>query len=217
MQTGETQLIHLDGWPMRLRLPATPSPHPLILMLHGWTGDENAMWIFAARLPAEALLVAPRGLYPSALGGYGWHPEVAGAWSSVSDFRPAAQKINEILIPENFPSADFSSLRLVGFSQGAALAFVYALLYPAQVKSLAGLSGFLPDGAGSLVEGQPLRDRPIFMAHGTRDELVPVERARRAADLLRQAGAQVHYCEDDVGHKLSLDCFRALQTFFEHN
>jgi predicted esterase len=53
------------------------------------------------------------------------------------------------------------------------------------------------------------------MAHGTLDELVPVVRARQAVALLQQAGAQVDYCEDNVGHKLSATCFRSMQVFFE--
>jgi predicted esterase len=52
------------------------------------------------------------------------------------------------------------------------------------------------------------------MAHGTQDALVPVARARQARQILLEAGAQVTYCEDDVGHKLSASCFRGLETFF---
>ena len=32
--------------------------------------------------------------------------------------------------------------------------------------------------------------------------------------LLEQAGARVTYCEDDVGRKLSRNCFRSMKTFF---
>jgi hypothetical protein len=32
--------------------------------------------------------------------------------------------------------------------------------------------------------------------------------------LLEQAGAQITYCESEVGHKVSADCLRALETFF---
>jgi predicted esterase len=55
----------------------------------------------------------------------------------------------------------------------------------------------------------------VFVAHGTRDELVPIERGRHTVQTLEQAGAQVTYCEDDVGHKLSAACFRALEAFFK--
>jgi predicted esterase len=32
--------------------------------------------------------------------------------------------------------------------------------------------------------------------------------------LLENAGAQVSFCEAEVGHKVSADCLRALQSFF---
>ena len=216
-ETDLTQTVEIDGWVVRQRAPAGDGLHPLVLMLHGWTGDENSMMVFATRLPKDAWLVSPRGLYSAPLGGYSWHTHKSKAWPWVDDFYPALESLQSLLIPQNFPSADLSSLRLVGFSQGAALAYTFALTYPARVRALAGLSGFLPDGAVALARDLPLRDKPVFIAHGTQDELVPVERARQAADLLKQAGAKVAYCEDEVGHKLSADCFRGMQYFFEHN
>jgi phospholipase/carboxylesterase len=173
------------------------------------------MWVFATRLPKDAWLVAPRGLYKAPLGGYSWYAQKSKAWPWVDDFYPALESLQTLLTVENFPLADFNKLRLVGFSQGAALAYTYALSFSGRVRSLAGLSGFLPDGANALVRDLPLRDKPVFIAHGKQDMLVPVERARQAVELLNQAGARVSYCEDDVGHKLSANCFRGMQAFFE--
>lgn len=203
---------------MRVRVPKGDGPFPVLLLLHGWTGDENAMWVFARRFPAGLLLIAPRGLYPTPLGGYGWHDPLAGAWPSVRHFQPAIEALEDLLYPGNFPQADFDTpLRIVGFSQGAALALTFALQKPEAVRSLAGLAGFLPEGAAALAAGRPLLGKPVFLAHGTQDELVPVERAREAVRILQNAGAQVHYCEDDVGHKLSAACYDSLAAFLARN
>jgi len=209
------ELRQLDGWVVRQRTPEGPGPHPLLLLLHGWTGDENAMWIFANRLPENALLVAPRGLYPTALGGYGWQPALGRTWPDLEDFRPAMEALWNLLAPQNFPSAELAQIRLAGFSQGAALAYALALAYPQRVQALAGLSGFAPGGVEPLLRSQPLAGKACFMAHGTQDALVPVARARQARQTLMEAGAQVTYCEDDVGHKLSASCFRGMGKFFE--
>lgn len=213
---------HLANWHLRLRIPDGEGPHPVILMLHGWTGDENAMWIFNSRLPKDALLIAPRGLYGTPLGGYGWHTYQNGVWPIVEDFRPSVNALIELLTPEYFMNLDidisrFSSTHIVGFSQGAALAFSLALMHPERVISIAGLSGFLPEGSSSFITHEPLIGKKVFLAHGTTDKLVPVERARNAVDLLRTAGAEVTYCEDDVGHKLSASCFRGMESFFAIN
>jgi phospholipase/carboxylesterase len=210
-----TKILQTGQWVIRMREPGGDGPHPVLLLLHGWTGDENSMWIFAGRLPKDNLLIAPRGLHASPLGGYSWHPHHEKRWPSVEDLRPAVEALLELLSPETFPRGDFSTLGLVGFSQGAALVYSFSLLRPERVTALAGLSGFMAEGAAPLADGMPLKGKPAFVAHGTLDERVPVERARQAVEVLEKAGAQATYCEDEVGHKLSVTCFRGLEAFFK--
>jgi phospholipase/carboxylesterase len=172
------------------------------------------MWIFSSRLPRQGLLIAPRGLYPAPSSGYGWHAYRPGSTPQVNEYYPAIAKLRNLLSAHNFPTADFSKLNLVGFSQGAALAFTFLLTHPELIQSAAGLSGFLPEGAGDLASQQPIRAKRVFIAHGTQDQLVPVALARQAIETLEHAGAIVTYCEDEVGHKLSASCFRGLEAFF---
>ena len=212
---GNRMDCQTSDWVIRQQSPPGDGPHRVILLLHGWTGDENSMWVFTPRMPKNAFLIAPRGLYLSPLGGYAWHPDLENAIPWVDDFRSAVDALQEILTPACFPTADFSNLSVVGFSQGAALAYSIALLFPHRVRTVVGLSGFMPDGAEALARNRPLLGKPVFVAHGRQDDLVPITRARQAVDLLEQAGAQVSYCEDDVGHKLSLSCFRGLEAFLE--
>jgi phospholipase/carboxylesterase len=209
------QTLQLDQWVARTRQPEGSGPFPVYLLLHGLTGDEDVMWIFASRLPKNVLIIAPRGLHSSALGGYSWLPELERQWPLIVDFRPVVEALLELLTPNFFPSADFSNLNLVGFSQGAALAYTFGLLHAEKVQALAGLSGFLPEDAPDYVTDQSLHGKRVFIAHGSQDETVPVERARWSVQTLKQAGAQVVYCEDDVGHKLSAACFNGLESFFK--
>jgi phospholipase/carboxylesterase len=135
-------------------------------------------------------------------------------WPDIEDFRPAMEAIWNLLTPQNFPSMEMRQIHILGFSQGAALGYSLGLAYPQQVGVLAGLSGFAPGGVESLVSSRPLRGKACFMTHGTQDQLVPVARARQARQVFLDAGAQVTYCEDEVGHKLSASCFRGLEKFF---
>jgi phospholipase/carboxylesterase len=228
MDMTDLQDRQVGSFLLRERRPPGPGPHRLILLLHGWTGDESSMWLFTPRLPGDAWLVAPRGLHPASRGGYAWHSQtkmtggnVVLRWPWLEDFRPAADALIALLIPENFPGAQLETFDVVGFSQGAALAYALALFYPERVRAVAGLAGFLPDGAAAFLGSrQPLRrgpaaePMPVYVSHGTLDNLVPVEMARRSIELLQQAGAEVVFCEDDVGHRLSADCFRSLEHFF---
>ncbi len=215
-----TQTMTVGEWTLRVREPDGPGPFPAILLLHGWTGDENVMWVFASRLPKGALMIAPRGLYPAPDGGYSWQPHRQDAWPSVAGFRPAVDALAGLLdrLEAGLPgilAAGYHRPSLVGFSQGAALAYTFALAHPQRVERLAGLAGFLPEGTERLVENRPLEGKAVFVAHGAQDTRVPVERARRSVELLQKAGAQVIYCEEDVGHKLSVGCFRGLEEFFK--
>jgi predicted esterase len=83
------------------------------------------------------------------------------------------------------------------------------------VTSIASLSGFLPGGFVAFTNKAAADGVKVFIAHGSKDELVPIESAREAATALREAGADVTYCESDVGHKLSTECFQALGKFYK--
>ena len=215
-QTVETVLI--NGIQVKYRMPYGAGPHPVVLMFHGWTGDEDSMWVFAAKMPKDCLLIAPRGIFQSSIGGYGWHSEIASHWPAISDFKDSIQAIWRILKADQFSqSADFSRTRLLGFSQGAALAYAFSIRAAFRPQAVAGLSGFVPDGVERSQQGRPLSEIPFFVAHGKRDQIVPIERARAGVSMLQGLGARVFYCEDDAGHRLSVSCFRSLQDFFQNN
>jgi phospholipase/carboxylesterase len=211
----EDNNITIDGWVIRMRRPEGVGPFPVLLLLHGWTGDENSMWVFLRRLPKDALLIAPRGLFPSVNGGYSWQAGQSGRWPLISEFQPSVEKIFAMINHRYFPDGDFSRLHLMGFSQGAAFAYTLASMYPERVTSLAGLSGFLPEGASTWLSPGRLSGLPVFIAHGTEDDRVPIDKARVSVELLEKAGASVTYCEDNVGHKLSAECFHGLEAFYQ--
>lgn len=209
--------LKIEEWTLQVREPANSVPHPVILLLHGWTGDETVMWAFGSALPQKALLISPRAPYqvrpPHT--GYSWTPpSVTTGRPWVDDYRPAADALWELLTPEHFPAADWNHLSVVGFSQGTGLAYTLAMLYPSRLEKVAILAGFLPKGADALLRNRPLQGKPIFIAHGTEDEMLPVEVARQSATLLQESGAQVTYCEDKVGHRLGPSCYKRYEEFF---
>ncbi len=208
--------LTLGTWTVRLRLPPGDGPHPVIFLIHGWTGDENSMRVFAPRLPKNALLIAPRAPYlskHSQLAGYSWVPERGQDFSRLPDFDPAVAAFDRLIkrLAAKYP-ANFDQFSLIGFSQGAAFSVVYSLAHRDRVNRLAMLAGFLPEDSDARLGS--LKDLPVFIAHGTKDETVPVARAHQAKEQLEAAGAQVRYCESDIGHKLGASCFTELAEFF---
>ncbi len=212
---SDTQLVSFQGWTLRVR-PAVQGPARLLLLVHGWTGDENSMWVFTRNLRPQYWIMAPRALYETDPAGYSWRPEPAGRhdWPTFEDLQPAVQSLlsmTDAYAAEN--GIDAAQFDTVGFSQGAALVAAMALLHPERIGRAGILAGFIPQGGEILARDRRLDGKPFFVAHGTQDPRVPIEHARSAARVLEQAGAQVTYCEDDVAHKLSLKCLRALEGF----
>jgi phospholipase/carboxylesterase len=214
---SDSQWIEFHGWTLRL-CPASEPPPRLMLMLHGWTGDENSMWVFGRDLPPYYWPLAPRAPYAAQPSGYSWRPYVEDSQGrpSAEMMRPSADALIQ-LVDEYAASVgmDAAQFDVMGFSQGAAMTNLLTMLYPQRVRRAGVLAGFVPSGVEALVEKRPLEAKPFFVAHGTQDELVPIERARDSIRLLEQAGAQITYCEAEVGHKVSADCMRALKRFFQ--
>jgi phospholipase/carboxylesterase len=212
----DAELREFREWIFRFR-PATVGPSRLLVLLHGWTGDENSMWVFARKLPAQVAVLAPRGPYIAPDGGYTWCEIRPGTWCLpvMDDLRPSAEAL--IGFVDDWSQATGVSanlIDLIGFSQGAALSYTLALLHPERIRALAALSGFMPDGAENLIARRPLAEKPVFVAHGRQDNMIPVEQARRSVALLQGSGAKVTYCESDGGHKVSADCFTGLAEIF---
>jgi phospholipase/carboxylesterase len=209
--------LTIGSWTVRQKDPEELGPHKLLLMLHGWTGDENSMWIFTPRLPKDYLIVAPRGIYETSLGGYGWQKDTGQGWPSMNDFQPAMNAVLGLLKQQYFPKLNVKEFDVLGFSQGAALGYSMALMYPDRIGRLAGISGFLPTDAEYLLDDKPLRGRQVFVAHGRLDEMVSIDKARQVVHVMKQAGGEVLYCEEDVGHKLSAGCFKGMDFYFSRD
>ncbi len=213
---NEAALVSFEDWILRVRESTAPSPR-LLLLVHGLTGDENSMWVFARDLPATYWIVAPCAPYASSQGGYSWRPPEFDNLDhfDLDQLRAAAEALLH-LVDEYSASAglDASLFDVMGFSQGAAMSSLLAFLYPQRIRKVGLLAGFVPEGLEGLIPQRPLEGKPFIVVHGTKDQRVPVERARASIEVLERAGAKVTYCEDQVGHKVSVTCLRALKKFF---
>jgi phospholipase/carboxylesterase len=212
-----TELISFNGWILRIRESRSRNPR-LLVLIHGWTGDENSMWIFTRGLSADYWMMAPRAPHPAQSSGFSWRPhqtETVGR-PSLEALKPAAEALIR-LIDEYSASVKLDALQfdLMGFSQGGVMVSLLGMLYPHRIRKMGVLAGFVPSGIEELVLKKPLAGKNIFIAHGTQDQMVPIDRARASIKVLEQAGAQVTYCEDEVGHKLGAKCLRGLEKYLQ--
>lgn len=185
--------------------PARPQ-RPLIVMLHGLSGDENVMWLFERALPPAATAISPRALFESTSGA-SWTRSVSNGQAGRSDFSEAVEALQRF-IPEMIQryEADARRVVMMGFSQGAALSYALSAAQPGLLCGVIALAGFMPFDASHsstpLHSTQNVLPRYLII-HGVDDNIVPITLAREARAVLEARGAQVEYHEYPGGHKIS--------------
>ena len=191
-----------------------PLSHPAVILIHGWTGDEFSMEVFSRSAPAGHAQLFPRGPVPATPTGFGWAPLLETTpIPAFKNFLPACQILNDALEELSQDEIAFTPpYRLVGFSQGAAMAAVYASLFPHQVERIAFLSGFLPhtDHPDTYFGLKTIR---FFIAHGQSDAILPVKHGQHALATLISFNVDVSYCEHSAGHKVPAECMAKLREF----
>jgi len=217
MSTGiEPQLVMFKNWTFRLHMPQEYSGR-MLLLLHGWMGDENSMWMFVRNFSTDIMMVSPRGVVPVREGGYSWRTIQPGTWgmATLKELRPAAEGMVSFL--DDWTTSigmKVDQFEVMGFSQGAAFTYSLASLFPARIRRFAALSGFIPVDAQALFTPEQFSGKPVFISHGRQDEKIPIEQSRQAVRKLEAAGAKVSFCESDAGHKVSINCLKELEKFF---
>jgi phospholipase/carboxylesterase len=107
---------------------------------------------------------------------------------------------------------DIGKIVVAGFSQGGAIAIQTAIRTQHRIGGLMALSTYmaLP---GELEHGSARRDLPIFMAHGSFDNVVPMQWGRASADKLIAAGYAVEWQEYPMAHAVCPQEIAAIGTW----
>lgn len=215
---NESKLIKYKDWVFRIRQPEDKSSDRVLLLLHGWSGDENSMWVFTKDIPQDYWVISLRAPFSAGAKGYSWReimPDSTWGLPKISEFQPTLNTLMEMLNDWAISnSVTLKTIDLIGFSQGATL--VCALLLSARdhFEKAACLAGFMPDGGNEVAKPGMLSGTKIFVAHGTNDDMVPLSRGQEMVEILRYTGAQVEVCTENVGHKVGSKCFKGLENFF---
>ncbi len=90
--------------------------------------------------------------------------------------------INEIV---SAYEVDSQNIFLLGFSQGTILSTAYALNHPHKIKHVVALSGYVNEELiQKPLEKESFKDLDFFVSHGSVDQVIPVEWARKAPQFL---------------------------------
>ena len=196
------------------------SPAPMIVLLHGWGSDETDLIGLSNALPKNFIVVSVRAPFTRPEGGYAWYQLQFGngAFSeALGQAAESAKKLNTLL-PKLVKelNADPKHIFLGGFSQGAIMSLRVGLQAPFPVCGVICLSGrFPPDLDLSKVPATQKAKIPVFAAHGTNDNVIPVSDGRNIVKKLKEAGIAVTSHEYPMAHQISKEEMWALKVWLE--
>ena len=202
-------------------IEAESGPHPAatIIILHGLGADGNDFVPIAQELDLDALGPV-RFIFPHAPvmpvtinGGYrmrAWYDILGSEMQGREDeagLRQSREAVDALIVREE-QERGMASERIVlaGFSQGCALALLAGLRHGRRLAGIAGLSGYLPLARTLAAERSAENlHTPVFLAHGTHDDIVLPERGEATRDALQAAGYPVEWHSYPMGHSVSME------------
>jgi phospholipase/carboxylesterase len=209
-----------------VEIETSAQPDAAVVFLHG-LGDDGHGWsdvVPALRLPAVLRL---RFVFPHAPempvtlnGGY-----VMPAWYDLYDadldsrvdmagMHATRERIERLIARERDRGIAAHRIVLGGFSQGGAVALYAALRHGERLAGVAALSAYLADAANLAAEAAPANGGlPVFMAHGTADDVVRYAWGESARRALEAAGWPVEWHAYPIGHGATVEEIEALGRF----
>ena len=205
-----------------IEIESGPNPTAAVIWLHGLGADGND---FATVVPQLQLsgCQAIRFIFPHAPsmpvtvnGGYvmpAWYDILGANLISQQDAVGIKRSENAIaaLIGRGI---SHQNIVLAGFSQGCAMALHTGLRYKQKLAGIVALSGYLPLADTLAHErSQANANTPIFMAHGTQDQVVVMDRAEVSKNTLIAMGYSVQWKTYVMGHSVHPDELADISKF----
>ena len=198
-----------------VEIESGPNPTASVIWLHGLGADGND---FAAVVPQLQLsgCQAIRFIFPHAPimpvtinGGYempAWYDILGANLLSQQDavgIKRSEHAIAALIDRELDRGIALQNVVLAGFSQGCAMALHTGLRYKQKLAGIVALSGYLPL-ADSLAHerSQANANTPIFMAHGTQDPVVVMDRGEVSKNNLIALGYSVQWRTYAMAHSV---------------
>lgn len=133
---------------------------PMVVALHGAGMTSKQMASLASSIPARARIIAPQGFYPNDEGGHRW-TDPTGEVPILDDATSLANFLEQLRRCRPTVGKPI----LVGYDEGADVAYAIAVDSPLLVSAVVGAGGRAPEHGTALVQ--------TVAIHGEDDEVVP--------------------------------------------
>lgn len=193
--------------------------NPLALLIHGYGSNEEDLFSFASELPEDYYIVSVQAPHQVPPYGFAWYAITMDA--DMNKFSDDVQAVasRDLLVrfidelSAKYP-IDKQNINLVGFSQGAILSYAIAVTYPEKVHKVVALSGYInPEIMTPKTAHSEYKNLKVFGSHGTADQVIPVDWARKIAAFLEPLEITFQYKEYPVGHGVAPQNFYDFKNF----
>ncbi|MDO8999896.1 MAG: hypothetical protein Q7W45_09045 [Bacteroidota bacterium] len=178
-QTIKTDLVYKINEPLK----KTDKAAPLLIMLHGYGSNEEDLFDIAKALDPRFMVISLRG--PQALvdGGFCWY-ELERIQDKPFKYDYNKAKESRIKVLSFISNAcktlalDSNNVFVMGFSQGAILAYDISLAAPKKIKGVLALSGKMMEESKNLkTDWKTAAKTKYFIAHGNSDNVIKISEA----------------------------------------
>lgn len=181
---------------------------PAIILLHGYGSNEQDLFSLASQMPANYYVFSLRAPNLIEADQYQWYEIKRTNGSIEINFeqeelsrKKVINFIDQIVIKYKLNK---SKIVVAGFSQGGILAEAIGLTAPEKVAGVACFSGrYLNELKPFIKDKTQLKNKKIFLAHGTQDQLLNINLAEENYKALIALGLRVTYKKDNIGHSIS--------------
>ena len=194
------------------------APKGSVIWLHGLGADGHDFEPIVPELKLPASLPL-RFIFPHApvraVTMNGGHP--MRAWFDITrigvqqprdleGMRASRAAVEELITRENGRGVATARIVLAGFSQGGSVALFTGLQHREKLAGIMALSTWLPAEEGLGVEvSSGNAATPIFYAHGTQDQVVPLQLGAETRNWLTRQGCVVTWHTYPMPHSVSLE------------
>jgi thioredoxin 1 len=185
----------------------------LLVLAHGYGADERDLGALLPYLDPDGTFVTamPRGpIAAPGTPGFAWYE-----FDDVERGASAALAELDAFVDEQCEAHGLQREDAIfgGFSQGGGLALALAMLpgERARPRGVLAMSPALP----SVVVDDGAENVPVLVQHGSDDPLIPVQRSRDLARLLREHGVPTVYREYPMGHQVALEGLREARSWLD--
>lgn len=196
------------------------SKTPLLILLHGYGSNEEDLFSFVPTLPKEWLIVSFRAPLNTPYEGFSWYDIDLMNEENRTDLPQAKKSMEAILesimqISNRYGLTD-NETHLAGFSQGGILSYALALHHPELFSKIACMSCYPEEKLlDHIVKDKKKLERlRFFVSHGIDDAVIPLDWAKKGAELLYDLSCYFSFREYMSGHGVNQKNYMDLMDFF---